>query len=85
MFLLASGVQDNKQERVLLLYQAGSRVHEIFRQITETGTGDGISLHNSPTSGSILQQWKQFVSTHRKDFNPCGSMWKHGMMADAKF
>ena len=35
---------------------------------------DGCSmwLHNSPTSGPILQQWKQFVSTHRKDFNPTG-------------
>ena len=40
MFLLASGIQDNKQKRALLLYQAGSRVREIFRQLPETGTDD---------------------------------------------
>ena len=37
MFLLASGVTDKKQKRALLLYQAGSRVREIFRQLQYTG------------------------------------------------
>ena len=30
----------------------------------------GISLHNSPPSGSVLSSWKRFVSAHRKNFNP---------------
>ena len=32
----------------------------------------GISLHNSPPSGSVLASWKRFVSSHRKNFNPTG-------------
>ena len=37
MFLLASGITDAKRQRALLLYQAGHRVREIFRQIPDTG------------------------------------------------
>ena len=33
---------------------------------------EGISLHNSPPSGSVLSSWKRFVSSHRKNFNPTG-------------
>ena len=40
MFLTASGIKDKKQKRVLLLYQAGSRVREIFRQLADTGPDD---------------------------------------------
>ena len=35
MYLLASGITDPK--RALLLYQAGSRVREIFRSLPDTG------------------------------------------------
>lgn len=38
MFLTASGITDPKRKRALLLYQAGPRVREIFKQIPETGT-----------------------------------------------
>ncbi|CAB3998539.1 Transposon Tf2-9 poly [Paramuricea clavata] len=37
MFLLASGVTDPKRQRALLLYQAGARVREIFKQLPDTG------------------------------------------------
>ena len=37
MFILASGITDPKRKRALLLYQAGQRVREIFRQIPDTG------------------------------------------------
>ncbi|XP_028414345.1 uncharacterized protein K02A2.6-like [Dendronephthya gigantea] len=37
MFILASGITDEKRKRALLLYQAGKRVREIFRQIPDTG------------------------------------------------
>ena len=33
----------------------------------------GISIHNSPDSGSVRLKWKRFVSIHRKDFNPTSS------------
>ena len=38
MFILASGIIDLKRKRALLLYQAGQRVREIFRQLPDTGT-----------------------------------------------
>ncbi len=34
MFLTASGITDAKRKRALLLYQAGPRVREIFKQQT---------------------------------------------------
>ena len=40
MFLLASGITDPKCKWALLLYQAGSRVHEIFRSLQETRNDD---------------------------------------------
>eukprot|EP00794_Sanderia_malayensis_P017235 gene17235-18956_t len=39
-FLVASGVTDSTRQRALLLYQAGSRVREIFSQLEETGEND---------------------------------------------
>lgn len=33
----------------------------------------GISMHSSPTNGSVRMQWKRFVCQHRKNFNPKGS------------
>ena len=38
MYLTASGITDPTRKRALLLYQAGSRVCEIFKQIPDTGT-----------------------------------------------
>ena len=37
MFLLASGITDTKRQRALLLYTAGPRVREIFKQIPNNG------------------------------------------------
>ena len=37
MYILASGITDPKRKRALLLYQAGSRVREIFRSLPDTG------------------------------------------------
>jgi hypothetical protein len=38
MFISASGITDPKRKRALLLYQAGQRVRQIFRQLQDTGT-----------------------------------------------
>ena len=40
MYLVASGVTDKKKKRALILYQAGTRVLEIFRQIPDHGDDD---------------------------------------------
>ena len=40
MFLMASGITDAKRQRALLLYRAGPRVREIFRQIPNNGTDE---------------------------------------------
>ena len=40
MFLAASGITDNTRKRALLLYQAGTRVREIFAQLDDTGNAD---------------------------------------------
>ena len=37
MFLVAKGITDTTRKQALLLYQAGPRVHETFRQIPNTG------------------------------------------------
>ncbi len=37
MFIVASGITDPKRKRALLLYQAGQRVREIFKQLEDTG------------------------------------------------
>ncbi|XP_065068993.1 uncharacterized protein LOC135694219 isoform X1 [Rhopilema esculentum] len=39
-FLVANDITDNKRKQALLLYQAGSRVREIFRQLSDTGAAD---------------------------------------------
>ena len=40
MFIVASGITDPKRKRALLLYQAGTRVREIFRSLPETGNDE---------------------------------------------
>ena len=40
MFIIASGIIDPKRKRALLLYQAGPRIREIFKQIPDTGNDD---------------------------------------------
>ena len=37
MFVIANDITNDKRKRVLLLYQAGSRVREISRQLPDTG------------------------------------------------
>ena len=36
-FVIANDITDDKRKRALLLFQAGSRVREIFRQLQDTG------------------------------------------------
>ena len=43
MYIAASGITNNTRKRALLLYQAGSRVREIFAQLEDTGSADAFS------------------------------------------
>ena len=42
-YLVANAITDNKRKKALLLYLAGPRVREIFRQIPETGEEDAFN------------------------------------------
>ena len=44
IFITARGIQDKKQKRALLFYQAGSRVREISRQLADTGTNEDYDI-----------------------------------------
>lgn len=44
MFIIASGITDAKRKRALLLYQAGPRVREIFKQLVDTGNDDNYEV-----------------------------------------
>ena len=44
MFIIASGNTDPNRKRALLLYQAGPRIREIFKQIPGTGNDDDYEL-----------------------------------------
>ena len=43
MFLAASNITNKTRQRALLLYQAGPRVREIFRQFPDPGTDDDVA------------------------------------------
>ena len=38
MYLVATGISDDTRKRALLLYQAGPRIREIFKQLPDTGS-----------------------------------------------
>ena len=44
MFLTASGITSNAHKRALLLYQAGSRVRDIFAQLPDTGEANDFEI-----------------------------------------
>ena len=60
MFLLASGITDTKRQRALLLYTAGPRVREIFKQIPNNG-----DENNFNTAKEKLTEYFQ-PQTHRR-------------------
>ena len=41
----------------------------------------GISIHNSPYSGSVRTKWRRFVELHRKNWNP-GPVGKFAVCSD---
>lgn len=56
MFITASGITDAKHKPALLLYQAGPRVREIFKQITNTGNDDDYEVTKAKLKGSSIPQ-----------------------------
>ena len=67
-YMTASNITDKKRQRALLLYQAGQRVREIFRQLPNTGEDDDFDTAvTKRTSHFELQKNKLFeVYTFRK-------------------
>ena len=47
MFTTAAGITNNTHKRALLLYQAGSRVRELFGQLENTGAIDAYDTANN--------------------------------------
>ena len=56
MFILATRITDPKRKRVLLLYQAGSRVREIFKQLVDTGDDDDYNAAKAKLKGHFEPQ-----------------------------
>ena len=65
MYLTASGITDPTRKRALLLYQAGPRVREIFKQIPDTGTSadydtakDKLKAHFDPQKNKRYEVYR---------------------------
>ena len=72
MFLVANRITDTTRKRALLLYQAGPCVHEIFRQIPNTGdaaayktTVDKLTEHFEPQRNRLYEIYK-FRTTNQQ-------------------
>ena len=65
MFILASGITDPKRKRALLLYQAGQRVREKFRQIPDTGTADDYETAKTKLTAHFEPQQNRRYAVYR--------------------
>ena len=64
LFVTASGINDQKQQRALLFHLAGPDVREIFRTIPEETKGDAKKLKESD---GVAQRSFQIEEEHYKD------------------
>ena len=55
-YLIASNITDKKRQRALLLYQAGQRVRELFRQLLNTGEDDAFDTAVTKLTSYFKQQ-----------------------------
>ena len=53
MFFTAGGITDPKRKRALLLYQAGPRAREIFKQLPETSNDDEYNVAKTKTKATF--------------------------------
>ena len=65
MLILASGITDPKRKHALLLYQAGERVREIFRQIPDTGTADDYDTAQTKLKAHFEPQQNRRYAVYR--------------------
>ena len=66
MYITANGIPDKKQKRAFLLYQAGSRVREIFRQLPDRGEDDDYDTAVTKLNGYFEPQ--KYVCTKFTNF-----------------
>lgn len=65
MFILASGITDQKRKRALLLYQAGQRVRETVFQLSETGTDSDYKIAKDKLTEYFEPQKNRRLKLHR--------------------
>jgi hypothetical protein len=81
MFLLAIGViiTDTKRQRALLLYQAGARVRDIFKQLPDTGEGKDYDIAKAKLLAHFEPQENRRFNVIYKPggTNPAGFLSRH--------
>ena len=65
MYITANGITDKKQKRALLLYQAGSRVREIFRQLPDRGEDDDYDTAVTKLNGYFEPQKHRWYKVYK--------------------
>ena len=63
-FLIASGVTDPKQQCALLIYQAGTRVREVFSQLSDSGEEKDFTKAAALTEYFEPQKHRQYKVFH---------------------
>ena len=65
MYITANGITDKKKKRALLLYQAGSRVREIFRQLPDRGEDDDYDTAVTKLNGYFEPQKHRLYEVYK--------------------
>ena len=65
MFILTSSITDPKRKPASLLYQAGQRVREIFRQLQDAGTEADYDTAKTKLQEYLEPQQNHWYALHR--------------------
>ena len=65
MFLAANNITNKTRQRALLLYQAGPRVREIFRQFPDPGTDDDVAKAEELLTAYFEPQKNRLYEVHK--------------------
>ena len=74
-YMVAAGITDKKRQRALLLYQVGSRVREIFRQLPDTGENNDLDTAVTKLNeyfepqNIVFMKSTSFVKRHKRTMN----------------
>ena len=65
MFIVAAGITDDTRKRALLLYQAGARIREIFKQLPDTGRESDYEIAKDKLKGYFEPQKNNRYEVYR--------------------